>query len=148
MSLQVQIRPAHRKDMESIAHLMRGLGFDHSAEEIDRRMTMVRDNTMDPALIAQVGEHAAGLVALHIAPMLFYPKPIARITTLVVDETFRRRGIGRTLVEAASALAAQAGCDTLELTTGLHREEAHSFYEALGFEGLAHRMVRSLATVR
>ncbi|MGO4832088.1 GNAT family N-acetyltransferase, partial [Rhizobiaceae sp. 2RAB30] len=68
----------------------------------------------------------------------------ARITTIVVTETARRRRIGKTWVEFAMHLAKQAGCDTLELTTGLNRAEAHTFYEAVGFQRSALRMTRHI----
>jgi GNAT superfamily N-acetyltransferase len=103
------------------------------------------DRVTNPALIAEEAGRALGLIALHIAPMLFYPMPLARITTLVVGPDHRRRGIGRRLVEAAAAVASDAGCDTLELTTGLHREDAHAFYQSLSFCRAAFGMVRPIA---
>ncbi|MBR0668883.1 GNAT family N-acetyltransferase [Roseomonas hellenica] len=144
MSSTVQIRPIVPADAPAIARLMQGLGFDHSAAEIGRRLAMAPDRASDPALVAEAEGRAAGLIALHIAPMLFYPKPIARITTLVVDVATRRHGIGRALVEATVALAEEAGCDTLELTTALHREEAQAFYRALGFDCTSFRMALRL----
>lgn len=141
----IRIRPIALADAPAIARLMQGLGFDHAIAEIERRLAMAADRATDPALIAAADGHAAGLIALHIAPMLFYPKPIARITTLVVDAAMRRHGIGRALVEAATALATAAGCDTLELTTALHREDAQAFYRSLGFDRTSFRMALSLA---
>lgn len=144
MPSSIQVRPITLADAPAIANLMQGLGFDHAVAEIERRLAMAPDCAANPALIAAAGGHAAGLIALHIAPMLFYPKPIARITTLVVDAAMRRRGIGRALIEAAAALAAEAGCDTLELTTALHREEAQAFYRSLGFDRTSFRMALTL----
>lgn len=145
MPSTVQIRPIAPADAPAIARLMQGLGFEHSVAEIGQRLAMAPDRAADPALLAEAEGHAAGLIALHIAPMLFYPQPLARITTLVVDPAMRRRGIGRALVEAAIALADAAGCGTLELTTALHREEAQAFYRSLGFECTSFRMARILA---
>ena len=66
--------------------------------------------------------------------MLQLAKPMARIMTLIVHEDARRKGIGRRLVEAGSELAKRQGCGWLELTTGMHRAEAHGFYETIGFK--------------
>lgn len=85
---------------------MQGLGYDHSVAEVTRRWTMVEDRKSNPALVALEDETAIGLIALHIAPMLFYPRPLARITTLVVAPERRRIGVGRALVEAAECLSA------------------------------------------
>lgn len=123
---------------------MKGLGFDHSVEEIIRRWDMAKDHQCDHTLMAEDQGHPVGVLSVHIAPLLFYPEPMARITTLVVDPGNRRRGIGRSLVEAAICLAQEYGCDTIELTTGLTRREAHEFYRAIGFEDSALRMSRRL----
>lgn len=146
MSAQFQLRPVVLEDMQSIAVLMQGLGFDHSVQEITRRWTLIEDRKSNPALIALENKLAIGLIALHIAPMLFYPQPLARITTLVVIPNWRRRGVGRALVKAAENLSTKAGCDTIELTTGNHRKDAHAFYSSLGYENLAQRMEKRIET--
>jgi len=138
------IRRAEKSDVQSLARLMIGMGFDHSAEEIERRWTMVEDREQDQILLAVEDGTPVGLVAVHIAPLLFYPRPLARITTLVVDQTKRRQGIGHTLVREVISLAKETGCDTIELTTGIAREEAHAFYRSIGFQESARRMSRRL----
>ncbi|MDP0929866.1 GNAT family N-acetyltransferase [Paracoccus onubensis] len=145
MLTNYKIRQAGHEDAQAIARLMQGLGFDHSVEEILRRWHLVGDGKSNPVLIAHERENAVGLMALHIAPLLFYPEPVARITTLVVAARFRRRGLGRALVTAAECLAKEAGCATVELTTGNHRIDAHAFYRNLGFEALALRMERRVS---
>jgi GNAT superfamily N-acetyltransferase len=104
----------------------------------------VPDCSSDPALVAVRSGQAFGLVTLHIARTVFHPAPVARITTPVVDGAARRLGIGRLLVAAAADLAKAAGCQTLELTTGLHRKKAHAFYRSLGFESTSLGMARGL----
>ncbi|WP_244537001.1 GNAT family N-acetyltransferase [Methylobacterium pseudosasicola] len=124
---------------------MRGLGFDHAPDEIERRLSLAENSNTDPAFLAEGATgKPLGLLAVHIAPLLFYPQPLARITTLVVAEDERRHGVGRQLVEFAYELAKSAGCDTLELTTGLDRASAHAFYEAIGFHRSALRMHRRI----
>lgn len=44
------------------------------------------------------------------------------------------RGIGRAMMEHALAECRRAGCYKLALSSNLVREEAHRFYESLGFE--------------
>ncbi|MCB4767838.1 GNAT family N-acetyltransferase [Ancylobacter sp. Lp-2] len=145
MATLVSIRPVTSGDAPAISVLMRGMGFDHSIAEIERRLALAPSRMTDPAFIADDGDQKpVGLLALHIAPLLFYPAPLARITTIVVAETSRREGIGSALVRFAEDLAMRAGCDTLELTSGLYREGAHAFYEARGFQRAGLRMSRPL----
>ncbi|MBS7590111.1 GNAT family N-acetyltransferase [Ancylobacter defluvii] len=145
MTELIDIRAIEPHDAPAISVLMRGLGFKHSVEEIARRLALASDRKMDPAFLAEQRDAPVGLLALHIAPLLFYPQPLARITTIVVTETARRRGVGRSLVEFARAVAKRAGCDTLELTSGLGRTEAHTFYEAVGFHRSGVRMACQIA---
>ena len=140
MSQDVFIRKGQIEDAPAIAQLMRGLGYNYSAAEIARRWSLAENPSLNPVFTAVRGDHYVGVIALHIAPLLFYPQPLARITTLVVNHQNRRRGIGRALVEKAVQVSRAAGCDTIELTSGLHRTDAHAFYESLGFMNLAIRM--------
>lgn len=140
----VALRSVRPDDAEAIASLMRGLGFDHAPSEIVRRLALSPDRSTDPAILAECDGRAVGLLALHIAPLLFYPAPLARITTLVVDKDHRRRGIGKRLVKEAARIARERESYTLELASGGHRSEAHAFYEMVGFERSALRLVRAL----
>jgi ribosomal protein S18 acetylase RimI-like enzyme len=51
---------------------------------------------------------------------------------LAVDEAFRRRGIGRALVERLAALARDAGCYGMWVVTDADNRAARSTYERTG----------------
>ncbi|MBY0443834.1 MAG: GNAT family N-acetyltransferase, partial [Burkholderiales bacterium] len=57
----------------------------------------------------------------------------AEISALVVHTTLQRSGIGKALVSHAKKWAQSQGHERLRLRSGLHRENAHLFYEAIGF---------------
>ena len=141
----ITLRSAVTADAPAITDLLAQLGYSHAVADVAERLTTLAQTGADPALVASADDgRIVGVIALHIARMLFYPLPVARITTLVVDEVARGRGIGRVLVEAASALAGEQGCGLVELTTALRREDAQAFYRTLGFEGTSIRMARTL----
>lgn len=56
------------------------------------------------------------------------------ISNVAVDEKFRRRGIGRDLMEAATAEARARGASWLVLNVRPHNEAAITLYERLGFQ--------------
>ena len=58
----------------------------------------------------------------------------AWIEDVVVDEGARGSGVGRSLNEAAIALALAAGAVSVDLTSRPSREEANRLYQKLGFE--------------
>ena len=56
----------------------------------------------------------------------------AHVESLWVDESLRGQGLGRRLLEAAGAEAAERGCLTLVLSS--HEFQAPDFYVKLGYE--------------
>ncbi len=138
----IGVRPAHREDAPDIRLLLRQLGYDLPLDGIRDRLGALTET--DRVLLAWEGDANLGLIALHCASMLHVARPVARITTLVVSDMARRRGVGRILVDAGAAWARQAGCGILELTTALRRTDAQAFYRSLGFEAAALRLHRIL----
>ena len=72
----------------------------------------------------------------------------AWIEDVVVDETARRRGIGKALTDAALRTAQEAGARTVDLTSRPSREAANRLYRRLGFEPRDTTVYRSQSAVR
>ena len=79
---------------------------------------------------AQENGKLAGYVACEYAAGVLY------ISTLIVGETFRRRGIGRTLLQKAEEYGKDLGAHTIWLKTGKNWPE-NKFYEKLGYGTVA-----------
>lgn len=60
--------------------------------------------------------------------------PSAIVEDVVVSEAHQSQGIGRDMMQHAMALAREAGCYKLVLSSNQKRERAHAFYESLGFQ--------------
>jgi GNAT superfamily N-acetyltransferase len=58
----------------------------------------------------------------------------AEISGLVVDDAWRRRGVGALLMRHAEQWAREQGCKTIRLRSNVIRERAHRFYDRLGYE--------------
>jgi GNAT superfamily N-acetyltransferase len=56
------------------------------------------------------------------------------VEDVAVGPDLRGRGIGRAMMDHARQLCLEAGCYKFVLSSNLKREEAHRFYDALGFE--------------
>ena len=93
------------------------------AKDIARLMTM-----MGGFAVVAEGEGPQGFIlARAIAEE-------GEILTLAVDPAARRRGVGRSRVEAAAAEAGRRGARTLFLEVAADNEPARGLYEAAGFE--------------
>ena len=85
-------------------------------------------------MVAEAGGRIAGSATLIIVPNLTHQgRPYAIVENVVVDQTQRGGGIGELLMRHAIEAAGRAGCYKLSLTSNRRREDAHRFYERLGF---------------
>jgi ribosomal protein S18 acetylase RimI-like enzyme len=55
-------------------------------------------------------------------------------TKLIVDEDYRRKGIGNRLMQASIRMAESTGCDGFYLEVNVNNRNAISFYKKLGFK--------------
>jgi len=62
-------------------------------------------------------------------------KSIGFIENVITDEKYRRRGVGRTVMENAIRYAKEQNCYKVLLQSGNKRTDAHPFYEKIGFDG-------------
>jgi GNAT superfamily N-acetyltransferase len=72
---------------------------------------------------------------LLIVPNLAHDaSPWAEIENMVVEEKYRSRGVGKLLIEYVLKRAKETGCYKIQLCSDNKREEAHRFYQSMGFE--------------
>jgi len=131
------LRDARPKDAEGIAALIVALGYEVTAADIKRRLRSIE------ALVAEKGG-LVGVLTLGLTPVLHRPKPVGRITMLVVAEAARGAGIGAALVAEAEARLKARGCGLIEVTSNRKRLRAHAFYERLGYERSSYRFAKPL----
>jgi GNAT superfamily N-acetyltransferase len=148
MNLQDQghaIRTASRQDAAEIARLLTILGHQTSTSDIENRWPdwIADDNTCFAA--EKSDGSLAGIVTVHSMVVLHRPRPIGRITALVVEEAQREKGSGLALVKFAELFLAEAGCGMLEITSHARLKEAHAFYEHIGYERTSMRFAKLLS---
>lgn len=72
--------------------------------------------------------------------------PAAIVEDVGVHEDFRRHGVGRRMIEYAIEQARARGCYKLSLSSNNQRQDAHRFYDALGFK--RHGITFSIELIR
>jgi ribosomal protein S18 acetylase RimI-like enzyme len=140
----LRIRVADAVDGEAIAALLADLGFAAGPDEVSDRIGRL-SRTGEPVLVAKLGDSVAGCLAWHIMTVLHRPRPVGRITLLIVAEKHRRKGVGRALIEAAEARLIQRGCGLLEAASDPKARAAQAFYERLGYEATGRLFTKPLA---
>ena len=135
------IRDAAPDDAGEIAALITSLGFAVAAADVVTRLAGFRAG--QAVLVAELQE-VVGVITTDIMHVLHRPRPVGRLSMLIVAEPFRDAGIGRALVAAAEIRLAAAGCGLAEVTSNERLAPAHMFYEALGYERTSFRFAKSL----
>jgi ribosomal protein S18 acetylase RimI-like enzyme len=137
---RLSVREARPKDAEAITALIVALGYEVKAAEVKRRLAAL-NKAGAPALVAERGG-IAGVLTFWVTQVLHRPRPVGRITMMVVAEGLRGQGVGTALVAEAEKRLATKGCGLVEVTSNAKRLRAHAFYERLGYERTSYRFAK------
>lgn len=158
--MKIEIRLAAETDFQAYCRLFNQVNAVHVAAYPDtfrhaqgapRAFEDYQALLADPAqqvLLALVGEQVVGYVHTLLRERLpipiLVPVRFAVVDTLVVDEAFRRRGVGQALMSAAEAWARQNGAVNIELNVWVFNQPAVRLYEELGYGVISQRMRKDI----
>jgi predicted N-acetyltransferase YhbS len=135
------VRPAGPGDCPALERLIRQLGYDEGGDDIAARLAAMTEASR-LVLVAEVERQVVGCLSTSVMPVLHRPRPVGRISMMVVEEARRGLGIGAELVRAAEAALVEMGCGLIEVTSNVARTDAHRFYERLGYQKTSVRLAR------
>ena len=138
------IRDAVIGDAAQIGHLITELGYPTTLEAMKDRLALI---LIDPSYATFVADAAAGIVGVAGATLgRYYEKDgtYSQLVVLAVSSTARGLGVGNQLVEAVERWASSKGARELLVNSGLHRSDAHGFYERCGYSRTGFRFVKQL----
>ncbi|MBO1582607.1 GNAT family N-acetyltransferase [Bacillus sp. XF8] len=125
---------------------MKHLGYPTTIEKKRIRLQNIFSHLEYYTLVAEVNECVIGMIGLYTG--MFYTEDgvYARIIALVVDEEFRKQGIGKRLIKAAEKWTLEQGTDSIGLNSGNceERKHAHQFYKRMGYIEKSTGFVKSL----
>ena len=133
------IREAAESDVAAILRLYSEAGIDGGAsftpEEARDHFARFRAYPYYRFFVAEAGGVIAGTYALIILDNLAKRgKRAGVVEDVAVAPSHQGQGVGRAMMAHAREQCRAAGCYKMMLSSGLPRESAHRFYEALGFE--------------
>jgi N-acetylglutamate synthase-like GNAT family acetyltransferase len=140
----LKIRPATEDDIPRILELYHELSMittkaeqrlNTSGDDYRRVFAEISGNPRRELLVAEYDGEVVGTVALYIIPNLSHgATPYALVENLVVNHKYRRKGIGKKLMEYTIVRAKQEECHRIELCSSKGRKEAHRLYRSVGFK--------------
>lgn len=142
----IQIRPCGNEDFEGVVALLRQLWPDKHIDMAMLRVVYERalGSPMQHHICAVQDNIVVGMGSLSINNNLWREGYLGYIEELIVDERFRKQGIGTQLLEHLVSVAKNQGCRCVELDAAFQREEAHRFYEKRGFQPRAYLFSQTL----
>lgn len=128
------IREASGDDAVAIAVLYRSLV---SSPHVNVRKDRLEAIAFDPnnfVFVCEVNGAVLGtaFLTLCLDPM-FGNQPYGVLENIVVDEGWRGKGIGSSLLEHAETLCRKRDCSKIMMLSTATRESAHRFFEQEGF---------------
>jgi GNAT superfamily N-acetyltransferase len=138
--MKIEIEPLTLDHALNVQRLSEQLGYPLSLHEKKNNISGMASATDHAAFIAIMDEKIVGWV--HAFKSLFLEsKPFIEIGGLVVDETYRNKGIGKKLVERIKQWCVEKQISTLRVRSQLKRKEAHQFYLNNGFTEIKEQKV-------
>jgi GNAT superfamily N-acetyltransferase len=140
--MSLEMRRATTDDIHAIVRML-GDDFlgrqreDTSLPLNENYVQAFREIEADPnneLIVSELDGEIVGTLQLVITPSLSYKgSKRSMVESVRVDSKLRGQGIGRQMMLCAMERARERGCISMHLTSHNEREDAHRFYEKLGF---------------
>ncbi|MCM3677052.1 GNAT family N-acetyltransferase [Peribacillus simplex] len=132
----MEIREATINDIPELVVLMEQLGYPTSVNKMKIRFNAISANSSYHTLVADYDGKVVGMAGLCTNVFYEYDGSYVRIVAFVVDVNYRKKGIGKKLIQEAESWARKQGAISIGLNSG-NREErkgAHQFYLIMGYK--------------
>jgi ribosomal protein S18 acetylase RimI-like enzyme len=140
----LKIRDAKLSDAPALAALMCELGYETTSAEMRQRLKSILSDKGFRTFVAEINDQVCGMVGTLTHFSHEHNDLSGKIVALVVSKKQRRSGVGRALIAAAEQDFAKRKVMRVSLTTRFTREQAHQFYEALGYSKTGFRFGKNL----
>ena len=141
--MSIAVRTAHDSDAPRLVELIIALGHPIEEADVRRNLEALSQNGLLPLVVTDCDE-VIGMCGISAMTTVHRPAPVGRISVMIVEETYRGRGIGAMLIAEAEKRLAERGCKIIEVTSNMRRDRAHHFYEQLGYERTSFRFMKKL----
>lgn len=141
---EIIFRIAMRADLPSIVRLLADDDLGRQRERYEERLpesyySAYEEINQDPnheLIVVELSGELIGTLHLMFLPSISFQGGLrAQIESVRIDTQHQSQGIGSKMMKWAIERARARGAHIVQLTTHKSREDAHRFYERLGFKG-------------
>ena len=131
--MKITIRKIEESDAAEISRLSSQLGYPTTENRVLENIVELHQDPEYVVFVADVGEGIlAGFIHVFITRRLFLDHR-AEVGGLVVDQDYRGRGIGKSLLEKSEHWAGSKDCQTICVRSNIIRTGAKEFYLSQGY---------------
>jgi ribosomal protein S18 acetylase RimI-like enzyme len=144
MTADIIFRIARREDVPAIVRMLADDELGSQREKYEEPLPesyytafeqLERDDNHE-LIVAGLNGEVVGTLHLIFLPSLSYQGGLrAQIESVRIDTKCQNQGIGSRMMKWAIERARERGAHIVQLTTHKSRQNAHRFYERLGFKG-------------
>ncbi|HSK72920.1 MAG TPA: GNAT family N-acetyltransferase [Pyrinomonadaceae bacterium] len=141
---EIVFRQAMREDLSEIVRMLADDFLGSRRERYEnplpesyvKAFEEIEADKNNELIIAEKDGEIVGTLQITFTPSIsFQGGKRATVESVRIDEKYRGQGIGKKLMLWAINRAREENCLMLQLTTNADRNDAHRFYENLGFKG-------------
>lgn len=134
------IRDMIVEDIPQLEQLYRQFwGEASSIERMSKQFNKLQKNDSHVILSAIEDNKLVGSVMGIICEELYGDcKPFLVLENMIVDENYRKIGVGKALISELEIIANQKGCTQVIFVTERNRVDAVKFYESVGYSSQTH----------
>jgi ribosomal protein S18 acetylase RimI-like enzyme len=150
---EIIFRLARRADLPSIVRMLADDELGSQRERVESPLSesyysafeQINSDPNHELIVAEKNGEVIATPHLMFLPSVSFQGGLrAQIESVRVDKRFQSQGIGSEMMKWSMERAQQRGAHMIQLATHESREDAHRFYERLGFKGSHLGMKRSL----
>ena len=144
--MSFRIRMMKDSDVAAVCKLSKQLGYELNDGQFFGRLSLLAQSK-NHSLWVMDSEKMGVAAWMHLERTdRLVCAPRLEIRALVVDEKFRKQGLGKRFVLYAESVARTDNLNEVFLTSNIIREETHAFYERAGYRRVktSHAFVKGL----
>jgi GNAT superfamily N-acetyltransferase len=132
----VNVRVAAGKDAGELTELLRLLTNDSKVAVLPERLEELRTRCDSFVFVMESGDGLVGTAQVTFCPDVMYcSQPYAIVENIFVREEARGLGIGRAMIAEVEKMCLARDCSKIMLLSSINRENAHRFFQSLGYDG-------------
>ncbi len=135
----MEFRRLTETDLESLLALYRQLQPEDDPASVEDSKIVWREIENNPNIhyygAIDDGKVVSSCYAVYVPNLTRNNRGLCLIENVVTDQAYRNRGLASKIIDMAVSYAKEMSCYKVILQSGTAREDAHRFYEKMGFDG-------------